>query len=60
MVNLIDVLMEAQSFIIRKSLLKILREDLLEHFRDADASQDYSAANQLTKDDIWKRHQPVP
>jgi hypothetical protein len=57
-VNLIDVLMEAQSFIIRKSLLKILREDLLDHFADADAAQDYFAANHLTKDDIRPRRHP--
>ncbi len=57
-VNLVNVLMEAQSFIIRKSLLKILREDLLHHFADADAAQRYFAANHLTKDDIRARRHP--
>jgi hypothetical protein len=43
-VNFIEVLLEAQSFIIRKSHLKILREDLLDHFADAHAAQDYCTA----------------
>jgi hypothetical protein len=57
-VNLIEVLLEAQSFIIRKSLLKILREELVDHFADAGAAQDYFAANHLTKDDIRPRRHP--
>jgi hypothetical protein len=49
---LFGVLTEAASFIIRYSLLKILRENLLEHFRNSDTSSAYFAANGLSAPDI--------
>jgi hypothetical protein len=48
-VNLFNVLLEAASFIIRRSLLKILKDDLLEHFKGADSAQMYFAANGFSK-----------
>jgi hypothetical protein len=54
------VLTEAQSFIIRKSLLKILSDQLLDHFADAQAAQSYFAAHNLTRDDIRASRTPIP
>lgn len=51
-VNLFDVLLEAASFIIRKSLLKILRDGLIEHFKGADEARGYFASNGLSKKEI--------
>ena len=48
-VNCIEVLMEACSFIVRHSLLKILREDLLEHFASAASSEAYFGKEGLTR-----------
>jgi hypothetical protein len=50
-----DVLFEAASFIIRASLLKILREGLLEHFKGASESDAYYGAQGLTNAKIRKR-----
>jgi hypothetical protein len=47
-VNCIEVLMEACSFIVRHSLLKILRDELLEHFASADSSEAYFGKEGLT------------
>src|SRR5581483_9450988 len=47
-----DVLFEAQSFIIRKSLLKILRERLTPDFADDTPAQAYFARNNLTLNNI--------
>ena len=47
-----DVLFEAQSFIIRLSLLKILRDGLLDQFSDAKTSEAYFDANGLTNSKI--------
>ena len=44
-----EVLMEAASFIIRISLLKILRDGLLNHFTDAASAEAYFGAQNLTK-----------
>ena len=44
-----EVLMEAASFIIRASLLKILRDGLLNHFTDAGPTEAYFGAQNLTK-----------
>lgn len=44
-----EVLLEAASFIIRTSLLKILREGLLNHFADAGPAEAYFGARSLTK-----------
>lgn len=46
--NVLAVLCEAQSFIIRASLMKILRDGLLNHFADAGPSEAYFAARGLT------------
>jgi len=51
----LDVLFEAQSFIIRTSLLKILREGLLDHFASAEASEAYFDAHDLTNRKIRAR-----
>ena len=42
------MLFEAASFIIRNSLLKVLREGLLEHFTDAMAADPYFGNQGLT------------
>jgi hypothetical protein len=44
-----EVLLEAASFIIRSSLLRILRESLLDRFADADPAEAYFSAQGLTK-----------
>jgi len=54
-VNALDVLMEASSFVIRASLLKILRERLLEHFEDATSADAYFGSASLTWSEIKKR-----
>jgi hypothetical protein len=46
------VLFEAQSFIIRSSLLKILRENLLGHFADIGSAEAYFGAQGLTNDKL--------
>jgi hypothetical protein len=53
----IEVLGEAASFIIRKSLLRILRDSLLHHFDDAATSDAYFAAQGLTKSILRKKAQ---
>jgi hypothetical protein len=50
-----EVLFEAQSFIIRTSLLRILRDGLLDHFASASASEAYFEANGLTNSQIRAR-----
>lgn len=50
-----DVLFEAQSFIIRTTLVKILRDGLLDHFAGAAASEAYFDANGLTNSQIRAR-----
>ena len=44
-----EVLLEAISFIIRHSLLKILREDIASSFADTPSSEAYFGAHRLTK-----------
>ena len=53
--NTFQVLFEAASFIIRKSLLKILRENLLDHFVDAGPADKYFAVNGLSNDQLPKK-----
>jgi hypothetical protein len=55
----IEVLFEAASFIIRTSLLKILREGLLNHFENAAGADAYFQANGLTNQQLRAR-QPFP
>jgi hypothetical protein len=43
-----DMLMEAISFIVRRSILKILRDGLLHHFQDGPSSEAYFTAKGLT------------
>lgn len=50
--NIYSVLFEAQSFIIRKSLLRILRDGLTAHFADAPASEAYFTTHKLRLNDI--------
>jgi hypothetical protein len=42
-----EVLLEAASFIIRNSLLKILNDDLLDHFADAGPAEEYFGSQGL-------------
>jgi hypothetical protein len=54
-VVIMEVLVEAASFIIRSSLLKILRDGLTNHFMDASAAEAYFDANSLTNSKIRAR-----
>jgi hypothetical protein len=54
-VTVFQVLFETQSFIIRKSLLKILHDDLLNHFADAAPAEAYFEGNGLTNTAIRAR-----
>ena len=47
-----EVLVEAPSFIIRNSLLKILRDGLTKYFIDASAAESYFDGNNLTNSQI--------
>jgi hypothetical protein len=49
------MLFEAQSCIIRTSLLKILRDGLLSHFADAGSAEAYFGAQGLTRDKLTPR-----
>jgi hypothetical protein len=51
-VKRVEVLLEAASFIVRTSLLKILRERLLNHFSDAGPAEAYFDAQGLTNTQI--------
>jgi hypothetical protein len=53
--TIFQVLSEAQSFIIRTSLLKILQNNLLDHFADAGPAEAYFGANGLTRSAIGRR-----
>ena len=53
-----DMLLEATSFVIRHSLLKILRGNLLDKFADAAASDAYFGAQGLTKAMLKKARIP--
>lgn len=57
-VTVFHVLFEAQSFVIRKSLLKILHNNLLDHFADAAPAEAYFGANGLTRTAIRARLRP--
>jgi len=54
-VKRLEVLLEAASFIIRASLLKILRDGLLDHFADAPSAEAFFGAQGLTKSAIRPR-----
>jgi hypothetical protein len=58
--NLLGVLHEAISFIIRESLLRILEADLLHHFADGPASEAYFGAAGLTDSQIRQRQRALP
>lgn len=51
-----DVLFEAQSLIIRSSLLRILRDGLLDHFADAGPSQAYFGSQHLTRAELKAKY----
>jgi hypothetical protein len=53
--SLLQVLIEALSFIIRKSLLRILQEGLLRHFADAGSSEAYFGGGGLTNKAIRQK-----
>jgi hypothetical protein len=55
-VSVYEVLFEAQSFIIRTSLLKILRDRLLDHFADASPAQAYFSAQHLTRSELQSQN----
>jgi len=48
-----EVLLEAASFIVRTSLLKILRDGLIDHFADAGPAEAYFGAEHLTKSELY-------
>jgi hypothetical protein len=52
------VLFEVQSFIIRSSLPKILRDGLQSHFSDATSAEAYFGAQGLTKENLFKKSEP--
>jgi len=51
-VKLAEVLSEAASFVVRESLMKILREGLLDHFADAAPAEAYFRAQGLTNSQL--------
>ena len=53
--NVILVLNEAVSFIVRKSLLRIIQDNLLDHFASAETAEAYFAAAGLTLNAIRQR-----
>ncbi len=53
-VSRMEVLLEAASFIIRASLLKILRDGLLNHFADAGPAEMYFGGQELTRSSLKK------
>jgi hypothetical protein len=53
-----EVILEAASFIIRASLLKILRDNLLNHFADAGPAEAYFGAQGLTNTAIRAAPEP--
>lgn len=55
-----EVLFEAQSLIIRSSLLRILRDGLLDHFADAAHSEKFFGAQHLTRSELMKRKKTKP
>jgi hypothetical protein len=48
----VSILIEAISFIVRKSLLKIMKDGLVNHFEDDSTSKVYFASKALTKTEI--------
>lgn len=54
-VSVYAMLFEAQSCIIRTSLLRILRDGLLSHFADASSAEAYFGAQGLTRDKLIPR-----
>jgi len=58
--NIINVLHDALSFIIRTSLLRILKDNLLDHFADSQASDAYFGAASLTRSALTKAKHKMP
>jgi hypothetical protein len=58
--NVLSVLFEALSFTIRKSVLRILQDKLVEHFADAACSESYFGAAGLTNSAIRQRQRQQP
>jgi hypothetical protein len=58
--NVITVLHDGLSFIIRASLLRILKNNLLEHFADGPASERYFGAVGLTNSELKKGPKKSP
>jgi hypothetical protein len=52
--NTLPVLEEAASFIVRRSLTKMLKNDLLEHFKGGPESRAYFASHRLTRSQLPK------
>jgi hypothetical protein len=50
-----SVLFEAESFIIRHSLVKILRDGLTKHFAGAPEAEAYLGAQGLTNSELQKK-----
>jgi hypothetical protein len=57
-INLAAALTEGASFIIRKSLVKIVRENLIENFRGPEQTAAFFGANHLSKKDLRTFRKP--
>jgi hypothetical protein len=58
--NILTVLHDGLSFIIRTSLLRILKGNLLHHFADGPSAEKYFSAAGLTKSELLKAKQKKP
>ncbi len=56
----LDVLQEAISFVVRKSLLRVVQDNLLDHFAGAGATEDYFRTAGLTLSEIRQRQPQQP
>jgi hypothetical protein len=59
-ISLVQVLGEALSFIVRRSLLKIVQDGLIAHFTDAPSADAYFTAHVLTKSILKNARKPSP
>ena len=56
--NILTVLHDGLSFIVRASLVRIIKEDLLQHFADGPASEKYFGAAGLTNSSLKAMKKP--
>lgn len=53
--KLVAIVIEAISFLVRKSILKIMKDGIVPHFSDDASLGAYYAAKQLTKSDLQSK-----